>query len=774
MMDLIRLKISSVINGAIKRFSGYGRYNEVFTNREFLQHYGFTSRPLADAEGLCLKKDNQIYLIATDDRRYRVTLESGEVAIYTDEGDRVYLNGFKVYVYDAASTDAESASKPYKVIRPNDAPATGRWHLVSASHLDPTVFELDWYTNISTAAAVVNASSSDCTLKLTTPSTLTENLEFNGHVTVEPTAGNPITAGNYNLKINKLAPTGFIRWFIKSGTGDLTFGDGATEYVSPHWWDGTEPESDITDGLQGAYNSMPGAHIMVAPGVYEWSAEITNTATNNRGGYILEGAGCVLHPAVDTTLGRGTTLRWTGSATNTGFDLGQGPTYIGGVLQSTTNYHFGNQVRNISIVFETGIERCFYLHDQDNTTFQNVYFDAFNRNDVRGIIDARGTVNNVKLDQVIFANVPNGYTVRAGDGATNWEIDQIFVENCALGVWLGDVPAYQDPYQTGIITIRDSTFEGLSGDGKFVVTTLNGAESAAITEITVTDSTGMAEGDPIYLDHGDSKFEMNRISGISGNDLTLAYDTEYAHDSGVIVLVGEIGIYSGYSGSTSGRTTSLRIVRPMFDRIGCGIALHDTESVEIIQPNFVTSMVRGLYLDGNVQNITLNNPRVWAGMPSTWRLFEITSRGGTYNFNWIGGVDKSGVSEPYINNQGEIDGFYIGSFAQTSGASTFPAYFRGITFDGTEGIVINEADNAIGLKYKTAGNTNFYVTPAGLGMFASGLLLPGGNIWFANTAEPSAPATGGTLFVEQWGDPAKGHLYVKFPSGAKQLIATEP
>lgn len=382
-----------------------------------------------------------------------------------------------------------------------------------------------------------------------------------------------------------------------------------------------------------------------------------------------------------------------------------------------------------------------------------------------------------QLDQVIFANVSNGYCVRAGDGATNWQCNQVFVENCALGYWIGDVVAYQDPYQNGMISITDGTFEGLSGDGKFLVTTLNGNISAGVRALTVTDSTGMAVGDPIYLDHGDSKFEMNRITDIDGNDITLAYDTEYTHLTNVTVVTGEIGVYCGYSSISSGRTTGIRLVRPMFDKIGCGIFAHDTECMDVYMPTFVTSMVRGLYIDGNVQNLNLVNPRVLDGMPADWKLFEITDRGGTYNFNWFGGADKSGISAPYINNQGDIDGFYIGSFAQSEGDSTFPEYFRGITFDGDDGIVLRETDGAVGLKYRSGaapGNDNFTVTPEGLGKFASGIELPGGNIWMEDIAEPSAPATGGILFVERWDTPAKGHLYIKFPTGAKQLLATEP
>jgi phage baseplate assembly protein V len=91
MIDMIRSIITSVKEGAIKRFSGTGRTNETFTDREYFQHYGFTSRPLAGAEAIVLKKGNNIIVVASDDRRYRLALEDGEVGLYTDEGDSVHL-----------------------------------------------------------------------------------------------------------------------------------------------------------------------------------------------------------------------------------------------------------------------------------------------------------------------------------------------------------------------------------------------------------------------------------------------------------------------------------------------------------------------------------------------------------------------------------------------------------------------------------------------------------------------------------------------------------
>lgn len=96
MIDMVRSIITSIAEGVIKRFSGSGRPGETFTDREYFQHYGFTSRPLDGAEGIALKKGNVIYLIASDDRRYRISLENGEVAIYSDEGDFIHFKRGKL------------------------------------------------------------------------------------------------------------------------------------------------------------------------------------------------------------------------------------------------------------------------------------------------------------------------------------------------------------------------------------------------------------------------------------------------------------------------------------------------------------------------------------------------------------------------------------------------------------------------------------------------------------------------------------------------------
>lgn len=62
---------------------------------EHFQPYGFTSVPHEGAEGVALfvggERDHGL-LVAVDDRRYRLTgLENGEVALFTDEGDKLVI-----------------------------------------------------------------------------------------------------------------------------------------------------------------------------------------------------------------------------------------------------------------------------------------------------------------------------------------------------------------------------------------------------------------------------------------------------------------------------------------------------------------------------------------------------------------------------------------------------------------------------------------------------------------------------------------------------------
>lgn len=88
---MIRGIVNQVIEGFIKMFSASGRPDETFEKREYFQHYGFTSRPLPGAEIIIVNEGNHYIAVASDDRNYRIAIEEGEVALYTDEGDKIHL-----------------------------------------------------------------------------------------------------------------------------------------------------------------------------------------------------------------------------------------------------------------------------------------------------------------------------------------------------------------------------------------------------------------------------------------------------------------------------------------------------------------------------------------------------------------------------------------------------------------------------------------------------------------------------------------------------------
>ncbi|WP_407321761.1 phage baseplate assembly protein V [Dickeya ananatis] len=74
--------------------------DELKTDIEHIEPYGFTSAPHAGAEAIAVYMDGDRshgVVLAVCDRRYRITgLQAGEVAIYTDEGDSVILKRGRV------------------------------------------------------------------------------------------------------------------------------------------------------------------------------------------------------------------------------------------------------------------------------------------------------------------------------------------------------------------------------------------------------------------------------------------------------------------------------------------------------------------------------------------------------------------------------------------------------------------------------------------------------------------------------------------------------
>ncbi len=99
---MIRALILSVAEGVIKRFSASSAHGAL-ESRELFQHYGFTSRPKPGAEAVVLRDGNVFFSVAEDDRRYRLAVEEGEVALYSDEGDKVHFKRGRVLEISAGT-----------------------------------------------------------------------------------------------------------------------------------------------------------------------------------------------------------------------------------------------------------------------------------------------------------------------------------------------------------------------------------------------------------------------------------------------------------------------------------------------------------------------------------------------------------------------------------------------------------------------------------------------------------------------------------------------
>jgi len=66
---------------------------------ELAQHYGFSSAPLAGAEYVVIPiggNSSHCVVVASEDGRYRLKLQDGEVSLYTDEGDYVHMKRGRV------------------------------------------------------------------------------------------------------------------------------------------------------------------------------------------------------------------------------------------------------------------------------------------------------------------------------------------------------------------------------------------------------------------------------------------------------------------------------------------------------------------------------------------------------------------------------------------------------------------------------------------------------------------------------------------------------
>jgi phage baseplate assembly protein V len=94
--------------------------DEVHDDVEHFQEYGFTSHAFTDAEGVHLSVGgNRAHgiVVCVHDRRYRpLNLGEGDVCLFTDKGERVYIESTADLVHLGAKSGAEFVALATKVL----------------------------------------------------------------------------------------------------------------------------------------------------------------------------------------------------------------------------------------------------------------------------------------------------------------------------------------------------------------------------------------------------------------------------------------------------------------------------------------------------------------------------------------------------------------------------------------------------------------------------------------------------------------------------------
>ena len=97
------MSVISLIRGIVKavrpaksggpaRFNASGREGEEFIDREMFQQFGLSSRPMEGAQCLLVRSGQNVFMIASDDRRYKIELEDGEVVMNDAFGNKIHLH----------------------------------------------------------------------------------------------------------------------------------------------------------------------------------------------------------------------------------------------------------------------------------------------------------------------------------------------------------------------------------------------------------------------------------------------------------------------------------------------------------------------------------------------------------------------------------------------------------------------------------------------------------------------------------------------------------
>lgn len=151
---------------------------ETLDKLEHVSHYGFQSSPLPGAEGVAVflgGERSSGVVIATEDRRFRFkTLASGEVALYTDEGDYIHFKRNR-NIEVLAGTKIKVTAPDSEVISTTKCKVTSPLVEVIASTkviLTTPLCEISGNTTIGGTLAVTGATTMSSTLNVSGATTV--------------------------------------------------------------------------------------------------------------------------------------------------------------------------------------------------------------------------------------------------------------------------------------------------------------------------------------------------------------------------------------------------------------------------------------------------------------------------------------------------------------------------------------------------------------------------------------------------------------------------